>query len=337
MKTVLFSLSVMLLVLTPATQSACSISGCGSGGETWTQTAQAFIDSDVPIVGVTSGQPASSSFSAGNTTVNATASSSASSARAAVTTTKKVAGVYVAPGSRADQFPAAAARILKALDALSVDEVAVDVSDSRSAGQAHLRGAVGIPYRAFFYENGSLRSIPELASLLGSAGISEKDDLMIYSDTFASGEATAVLWALKYLGHEQARALDGGLDNWIGASLPLESLEASFARTAVYNASPKIELLADYDYVISGRAQPVDARDFLEWGETRIDNATWISSEGVLADGRLRRGEELNATFARLEKGRPVVVYSDDIREASVVWFALRVMGYDARIYRWVG
>jgi len=74
MKTVLFSLSVMLLVLTPATQSACSISGCGSGGETWTQTAQAFIDSDVPIVGVTSGQPASSSLSAGNTTVNATAS-----------------------------------------------------------------------------------------------------------------------------------------------------------------------------------------------------------------------------------------------------------------------
>jgi len=233
--------------------------------------------------------------------------------------------------------PCGRARILKALDALSEDEVAIDVSDNRSAGQAHLRGAVGIPYRAFFYENGSLRSIPELASLLGSAGISEKDDLMIYSDTFASGEATAVLWALKYLGHEQARALDGGLDNWIGASLPLESLEASFARTAVYNASPKIELLADYDYVISGRAQPVDARDFLEWGETRIDNATWISSEGVLTDGRLRRGEELNATFARLEKGRPVVVYSDDIREASVVWFALRVMGYDARIYRWVG
>jgi len=239
----------------------------------------------------------------------------------------------VAPGSRAEQFPAAAVQILKPLDALSEDEVAVDVSANRSAGQPHLRGAVDIPYRAFFYENGSLRSIPELASLLGSAGISEKDELMIYSDTFASGEATAVLWALKYLGHEQARVLDGGLDNWIGASLPLESLESSPVPPAVYNASPRIELLADYDYVISGQAHLVDARGFQEWGGARIGNATWISAEDVLAEGRLKAGEELNATFARLEKGRPVVVYSDDICEASVVWFALRVMGYDARIY----
>jgi len=155
MMRVLFFFSVMLLVLAPAAQAACSISGCGSGGETWTQTAQAFIDSDVPIVGVTSAQPASSSFRAGSTTVNATASSGAG---AVVTTTKKftsnsfqvgqgskaavpeVAGVYVAPGSRAEQFPAAAVQILKPLDALSEDEVAVDVSANRSAGQPHLRG-----------------------------------------------------------------------------------------------------------------------------------------------------------------------------------------------------
>jgi thiosulfate/3-mercaptopyruvate sulfurtransferase len=78
----------------------------------------------------------------------------------------------------------------------------------------------------------------------------------------------------------------------------------------------------------------VDARSFQEWGETKIGNATWISVESVLAEGRLRAGDDLLGTFARLEMSRPVVVYSDDICEASVVWFALRVMGYDARVYR---
>jgi thiosulfate/3-mercaptopyruvate sulfurtransferase len=29
------------------------------------------------------------------------------------------------------------------------------------------------------------------------------------------------------------------------------------------------------------------------------------------------------------------VVYSDDIFGASIVWFALELMGYDARVYRW--
>ncbi len=378
---------ILVFVQLPASQAACSISGCGSGGETWTQTAQAFIDSDVPIVGVTSANSASSassaasSFRAGTTAANASnssnasdnstaaplavsgessrivtkkvssssgysfqagpeggsaADSSANGTAASGTTASKpaVAGVYVAPGSRADQFPEDAAQILKALDAVSEDEVVLDVA-ARSSGQAHLRGAVNVPHTNFFYENGSLRSIPELESLLGSAGIKDGDEVMVYSDTFASGEATAVLWALTYLGHEQARALDGGLDNWIGASLPLESLDAGPTTAAVYNASsPRTELLADYDYVISGQPQLVDARSFQEWGETKIGNATWISVESVLTEGRLKAGEELKGTFARLETERPVVVYSDDICEASVVWFALRVMGYDARVYR---
>lgn len=78
----------------------------------------------------------------------------------------------------------------------------------------------------------------------------------------------------------------------------------------------------------------MDARSFQEWGETKIGNATWISVDSVLDEGRLKVGEELKGTFARLEAERPVVVYSDDICEASVVWFGLKVMGYDARVYR---
>ena len=144
----------------------------------------------------------------------------------------------------------------------------------------------------------------------------------------------AVLFALRYLGHDDVRALDGGLDNWIAASLPMETKE-NVRSPVSYAPRPGAELLADYDYVKSGQAQMVDARSFQEFGKSRILNATFISPENVLEEGRLKKGTDLKDTFARLNASRTVVVYSDDIYGASVVWFALQLMGFDARIYSW--
>ena len=313
----------------------CSVGGCGGGGESWTASAQAFMNSDVPLVGVTGNQntksssSSSGSFQAGqpvggaiNKTVNSAIPSSVAG----------ISGVYAAPGSRADLFPAPG--MLKSLDAISEKDVVLDVSSRRSPGEAHIRGSVHIPAKSFFYENGTLRSVSELAAILGKAGISSEDAVMVYSDSFSSGEATAVLCMLRYLGHEDARALDGGLDNWIAASLPLETKE-NVRSPVSYAARPRADLLVDYDFVKSGQAQMVDARSFQEYGKARIGNATFISPENVLEEGRLKPGAGLKDTFARLNASRTVVVYSDDIYGASVVWFALQLMGLDARIFRW--
>ena len=75
----------------------------------------------------------------------------------------------------------------------------------------------------------------------------------------------------------------------------------------------------------------VDARSILDYGRARIGNATFISPDDVLDEGRLK--PNLNDTFARLNESRTVVVYSDDIYSASLVWFALMLTDYDARIY----
>ncbi len=313
----------------------CSAGGCSGGGESWTESAQAFMNSDVPLVGVTGDQntkssiDSSGSFPAGqpvggviNKTVNSTIPSSVAS----------VSGVYATPGSRADLFQSPG--MLKSLDAISKKDVVLDVSSRRSPGEAHIRGGVHIPAKSFFYENGTLRSVSELAAILGKAGISSEDAVMVYSDSFSSGEATAVLCMLRYLGQEDARALDGGLDNWIAASLPLETKE-NVRSPVSYAARPRADLLADYDFVKSGQAQMVDARSFQEYGKARIGNATFISPENLLEEGRLKPGAGLKDTFARLNASRTVVVYSDDIYGASVVWFALQLMGFDARIYRW--
>jgi thiosulfate/3-mercaptopyruvate sulfurtransferase len=331
----LFFLAIIIAAsaLVPWAQGGCSVGGCGGGGESWTESAQAFINSDVPLVGVTENRNTNSlstgSFRAGqpageavNKTVNRTVPVSVPS----------ISGVYVAPGSRADPFPAPA--LLKSLDAISEKDVVLDVSSRRSPGQAHIRGGVNIPANSFFHENGTMRSVPEQADILGKAGISSEDALMVYSDSFGSGEATAVLFALRYLGHDDVRALDGGLDNWIAASLPLETKD-NVRSPVIYAARPRAELRVDYDFVKSGEAQMVDARSFQEYGKARIGNATFISPENVLEDGRLKAEAGLKDTFARLNASRTAVVYSDDIYGASVVWFALQLMGFDARIYSW--
>lgn len=325
----LISSSIILSSVIQPVQGACSVGGCGGEDNSWLASAQSFIGSDVPLVGVRAGATANSdaaysrSFKAGIEVGSPTNNTTKSAIPA-------LAGVYVTPGSRDELFESP--QMLRSLDALSGDEVVLDVSSNRSVGQPRIRGAVNIPAGRFFHENGTLRNLSELASLLGQAGISRSDSVVVYSETFRSGEATAVLWALRCLGHEEAAALDGGLDNWLGVSLPLESRENIRPQTR-YIPGPALEVPADYDLVRSGQVQIVDARSFQDYGSSKIGNATWIGPENLLEEGRLKAG--LNATFARLNVNQMVVVCSDDIFMSSLVWFALELMGYDTRIYTW--
>jgi len=327
-----FALSLVLLAMVPWAEAGCSVSGgCGSRGDYWTATAQSFIDSDVPLVGVTAGANTevstafTSSFKAGQAAID-------SANKTSEGTVPKLEGVYVTPGSRADQFTNS--DLLKPLDAVSPDELVLDVSNRRSSGEAHIRGAIHIPSKSFFYENGTLRSASELSELLGNAGISREDAVMVYSDTFSSGEATSVLWALEALGQKSARALDGGLDNWIGDSLPMQTSE-NIRPSVSYSAIPINETIVDYDYVKSGQAQLVDARSLQDYGTGKIGNATFVSPERLIEGGRLSPGKDLSGAFAVLDMNRTVVVYSDDINKASLVWFALQLQGFDSRIYSW--
>lgn len=314
-----------LLLISQADGSACSVGGCG-GDESWTESAQSFLSSDVPIVGLTQNQSKPpNSFKAGipasgrvNTTQNRTIPS--------------IGGEYIQTESRTKLF--LASQMLKPMDSISEKYVVMDVSNKRSVGEARIRGANGIPSKRFLYENGSMRSAPELAAILGQAGISDKDAVVVYSDNFNSGEAAFVLWMLCYLGHEDVQTLDGGLEDWIAASLPLETKE-NVRPAFSYFPHLRPELLSDYDFIKSGKAQMVDARTFQDFGKSKIPSAIFISPESILEGGRIKTGAKLNDTFARLDMSRPVAVYSNDLLNSSMVWFALQLMGFDSRIYEW--
>lgn len=310
------------LLLPQFAHASCPPGGCGSGVDYWMNSAQDFINTDAPIVGVRQESDVQTgSFVAGkpaNWGLNATDSQAALK--------------EVQPGSRNSLF--LRGEFLEPLASISGTAVLVDVSDVRPQGSAHIKGAIEVPAKSFLYENHSIRPVSEVQDILGRAGILRDDRVVVYGSSFGSGEATFALWLLRYLGQKDVLALDGGLDDWTRASLPLET-GMNLRAPINYTPSMRPELLADYDYVLSGTPQLVDARSFLDYGQGRIKNALSISSDQVMEGARIKPGDDLNQTFATLDQKRPVVVYSDDLYKASLVWYALLLMGYDSRIYTW--
>ncbi|MDF0590358.1 rhodanese-like domain-containing protein [Candidatus Methanocrinis natronophilus] len=202
---------------------------------------------------------------------------------------------------------------------------------------AHIKGAIPLYWEEFLDDDNNPRSAYEIAEILGRAGISPEDSVVIYGDcATCDGISVApfVFWAMKYVGHDDVKLLDGGLDGWVDGGLPTE--RTANERSAVtYTPRPRLGLLADYDGVAAGRYQLVDARTFREFAADKIPRAVNIDYSAVLANGRMKGGEELAAVFSGLDKADPVVVYSNAGARASMVWYALQLMGYDSSLYTW--
>ena len=211
----------------------------------------------------------------------------------------------------------------------------LDISPSATR---YIEGAVNIDYEDFLGEGGQFKPVWETAKLLGEAGISSNDSLVIAGECLPCGggpsPAIFTYWLLKYLGHEKVRVLEGSIDDWAAAGLNTSNESATRPKTD-YVPQLKPELLATYDFVVNSGAQIVDARPARDFSIGSIPGAVSIPYENVLVNESIKPQEDLQKVFAKLEKGRPVIVYTNVGVEASLVWFALNLSGYDARLYSW--
>jgi thiosulfate/3-mercaptopyruvate sulfurtransferase len=241
----------------------------------------------------------------------------------------------VAPKSedRVDAFPGGES--LKTIKSVSASDLVVDISNGDSYASSHIKNAIHLPAKSFLNADGTLRSDQELVKTLGDAGISQDDSVVLYGSSQISGEAELAFWVLKYLGHEDVMLLDGSLADWKAAGLPVDSRENK-KESVEYRPDPRPELLAQYEYVKSGQAQILDARPFVELGKGRIPSSIAFDPDNMIKGDRIKNAHDLNAVFERLSKDKPIVVYSDDYRRSSLVWYALQLMGYQASIYSWV-
>jgi len=222
--------------------------------------------------------------------------------------------------------------MLAPLDATDASAIYLDISEEATE---HIPGSVAIPYTEFL--NGTeVRSVSEIDEILGNAGISGNDSLVIYGECMPCGGGPApadfVYWILRSLGHENVKVLDGMVGDWASSGNPTSD-ETAVLPAMTYTSKINSNFTADYDYVMSGTSQIVDARSIQEFGNSSIPGAINIPYESVISDNRLKDESRLERVFSILNRDQPVVVYTNTGLKASVVWFALTMLGYDARLY----
>jgi thiosulfate/3-mercaptopyruvate sulfurtransferase len=238
-----------------------------------------------------------------------------------------------AEAERSDSF----ALVLAPLEGVNDSQIILDISPSSAE---YIPGAIAIPYTKFVGPGGALKSVSDMAAVLGGAGISQNDSVLIYGECQPCGggpsAATYVYWIMKYLGHEDVSLLDGGIDDWVAALRPTAAQPASLPSRS-YAPTIKADLLATYEFVQSGKTQIIDARSAAEYEAGSIPGSFNIPYDRILDGKRIKDEAALEQLFSslELEKDRPVVVYTNTGVKATMIWLALDLLGYDARIYTW--
>lgn len=186
-----------------------------------------------------------------------------------------------------------------------------------------------------------------LAEVLGARGIGNEHAVVAYDD--AGGSIAARLWWLfRHYGHGgRCAVLDGGIDAWTDAGLPLTTQVVSYP-AATWTAGPARDDLVDTATVeasLGGATLLLDARAGERYrGETEpIDprpghipgaaSAPW--SDNLGADGHFRSADDLRRRYAALgAEARPTVVYCGSSLTATHDLLAMELAGIeDASLY----
>ncbi|AMV70565.1 hypothetical protein JCM30471_25590 [Desulfuromonas carbonis] len=187
--------------------------------------------------------------------------------------------------------------------------------------------AQGIPYRPW--------PAQELAAALGQLGISEQTPLVVYGDADTSwgGEGWTV-WLLAWLGHRgPIRLLDGGVQAWRQAQLPLTGETSAVKESAAYQVAPRAELYISTEEIVQApQAQTlVDVRSLLEWVKGRVPGAVRIPWEDFY-QGENRAPltpDALQKLLARneIDPSKPVVFYCAGGIRSAYAWLVYQLAG----------
>ncbi|MBN1235300.1 MAG: hypothetical protein JW999_04535, partial [Methanotrichaceae archaeon] len=215
--------------------------------------------------------------------------------------------------------------------AIKSDRVILDVRSAADYHSGHIPNARNL-YWKDLQRNGILD--PPLAKeALGHAGIKESDRLLLYGDSEEG--AAFVFWALSYLGHKDLSLLDGGADaaQDAGASLTTNApspLPANYTANIVpwlLVTPDNLEgMLEEYDVRI------LDARDFFEYGQSRITNESiCLSLDKLYDNSKIKDASTLEDLFSRrLDDSTTAIVYGTP--QAYSLFYSLRLMGYNATL-----
>jgi thiosulfate/3-mercaptopyruvate sulfurtransferase len=188
----------------------------------------------------------------------------------------------------------------------------------------------------------------EFSKAAGALGIGDGETVVVY-DGSGIFSAPRVWWALKAMGHEDVKVLDGGFPKWKREGRGIESGPAK-SHPKFFTAIPKPALVRDFaavmDIVKNKTAQMVDARSAgrftAQEPEPRagvrgghMPGALNVHYRKLIAeDGTLKPQDQLRAAFDAVDLGRPIVTTCGSGLSAAVLMLALTEIGVrEAALY----
>ena len=252
-----------------------------------------------------------------------------------------------APGSDHRDMLVDAARLTAS--AAASGRIPVGFMAAEEFAQGHLPGSVQLDWPALEVIDTSDASIAawrdRAADILAGLGISPDTDVLAYDG--GTLFAARLWWVLQYLGHDDVRALDGGLAAWRQAGGEIATGDppalAATPTAAGWPGTPRQAALAQLAGVRASLGDPgvaiVDARTPEEYAAGHIPGAVNVNYP------RNARAEEprtwlpaadLRAMYAAVgvTPDKRVIPYCTSGVRSAVTFFALRLIGFpDVGLY----
>lgn len=183
--------------------------------------------------------------------------------------------------------------------------------------------------------------------VLAQRGVRE-DRPIVLVDQVSGLRAARAFWFLEFFGHRHVSVLDGGVDAWTRAGLPLSTLTEP-AVPAAWNEERHPALLATWQDVLARLDQPgvvlLDTRTIEEYtgqlvrarrGGTIPGSIHVEWTRNLAPDGTFLPPADLQALYtdAGVTPDREVVTYCQGAYRAAHSYLALRLLGYPrVRVY----
>ena len=205
----------------------------------------------------------------------------------------------------------------------------------------HLPGAAFLDHAALSRQQASpmfmLLAETELAAAIGNLGISNDNDVVVYS-TDSIMWATRVWWVLKYAGHNNVRVLNGGRAAWIGelVTTPHRYEAATFIPNLSHRMiAEKEEVMAaiNDDATCTLNALPYSfytgEADVPYARQGHITGSLSLSFEQMMDDHLIKPAEALADRFSIYNRSDRIITYCGGGIAATLTATCARLAGFD--------
>jgi len=233
--------------------------------------------------------------------------------------------------------------------------VLLQIGERKDFNKGHIPGAQFLEYESISTPHGQglmleLPPVEQLVSVFEKLGVSNGSHIILYFGTNWVTPTTRVYWTLDYLGlGDRTSILNGGLVAWDASHHPMSTQVRQPAKGSI-KPSPRKEILADATWVDAHLNRPnvtlIDARthEFYTGSESdgnprsgHIPGASNLPYLEVIDqdNNKFKSPDALRELFltAGLKSGNTMVSYCHIGQRATALYFAAKMLGYEAKMY----